>query len=115
MPGNSTSIFCSDIIQKYTNWSLELSTACLADFVSNYNIEKKKYKLQKKDNKAKPLKVGGLLHPLEIPKGKWESISMDFITGLPTTKRGHDAVWLIVDILTKLSRFCAHKLLLQIG
>ena len=56
-------------------------------------------------NKAERLKVGGLLHPLEIPDGKWESISMDFITGLPTTSRGHDAIWVIVDRLTKFSRF----------
>ena len=34
-------------------------------------------------NKGERLKVGGLLQPLEIPNGKWESISMDFIVGLP--------------------------------
>ena len=28
-------------------------------------------------NKAERLKAGGLLQPLEIPQGKWESISMD--------------------------------------
>ena len=63
-------------------------------------------------NKTKCLKVGGLLHPLEVPDGKWESISMDFITRLPTTNEsismdfitrlpttnhGHDAIWVIVD------------------
>ena len=56
-------------------------------------------------NKVERLKAGGLLHPLEIPDGKWESISMDFITGLPTTNRGHDAIWVIVDRLTELCRF----------
>ena len=48
-------------------------------------------------NKVERLKAGGLLHPLEIPDGKWESISMDFATGLPSTNRGHDAIWVIVD------------------
>ena len=41
-------------------------------------------------NKHERLKVGGLLHPLDIPKGKWESISMNFITSLPRTNRNHD-------------------------
>ena len=56
-------------------------------------------------NRHERLKVGGLLHPLDIPKGKWESISMDFITGLPRTNRGHDSVWVVVDMLTKLVNF----------
>ena len=30
---------------------------------------------------------------------------MDFVTHLPQTSRGHDAVWVIVDQLTKLTHF----------
>ena len=62
-------------------------------------------------NKAKCLKLGGLLHPLEILQGKWKNISMDFIVGLPTTAQGHDlVVWVVVDRLTKMSKFIPTKL-----
>ena len=42
---------------------------------------------------------------LKIPKGKWESIFMDFIAGLPQTNCGHGLVWVVVDRLTKLVKF----------
>ena len=61
-------------------------------------------------NKAEHLKAGGLLQPLEIPQDKWESIPMDFIVGLPnTSRRGHNAIWVIVDRLTKMCRFIPTK------
>ena len=56
-------------------------------------------------NKAERLRTTGLLQPLAIPMNKWESISMDFITSLPRTSRGHDAIWVVVDRLTKMARF----------
>ena len=32
---------------------------------------------------------------------------MDFVTGLPKTQRGHDAIWVIMDRLTKSANFIA--------
>ena len=43
----------------------------------------------------------GMLQPLEIPKWKWESISMDFIMGLPRTPARYDSILVVVDRLTK--------------
>jgi hypothetical protein len=46
-----------------------------------------------------------LLQPLEIPTWKWDDISMYFVVGLPRTHRGYDAIWVIVDKLTKVAHF----------
>nr|GEX24259.1 putative reverse transcriptase domain-containing protein [Tanacetum cinerariifolium] len=51
----------------------------------------------------------GLLQQPEIPKWKWDKITMDFITKLPRSKNGHDTIWVIVDRLTKSAYFLAIK------
>jgi hypothetical protein len=55
--------------------------------------------------KADYMKPGGLLQPLGIPEWKWDDISMDFIVGLPLMTRKFDSIWMIVDRLTKSTRF----------
>ena len=50
----------------------------------------------------KPL---GKLQPMFIPEWKWDSIAMDFVSGLPRTSAGIDAVWVIVVRLTKSAHF----------
>ncbi|GJV35268.1 putative reverse transcriptase domain-containing protein [Tanacetum coccineum] len=47
----------------------------------------------------------GLLQQPEIPEWKWERIAMDFIIKLLGTGSGHDAIWVIVDRLTKSAYF----------
>nr|GEW53702.1 DNA/RNA polymerases superfamily protein [Tanacetum cinerariifolium] len=49
--------------------------------------------------------ASGLLQPLDIPVWKWDEISMDFVIGLPRTQRRHDAIWVVVDRLTKSAHF----------
>ena len=46
----------------------------------------------------------GLLHPLPLPHRPWSHISLDFVTGLPTSK-GHTVVLTIVDRFSKLAHF----------
>ncbi|XP_027171567.1 uncharacterized protein LOC113771150 [Coffea eugenioides] len=55
--------------------------------------------------KAEHQKSSGLLQPLEIPEWKWKHITMDFLTGLPKSQKGFDAIWVIVDRLTKSAHF----------
>ena len=55
----------------------------------------------------KPLvgKTRGLLQPLQVPSDRWEEVSLDYITGLPRTKDGHDVILVIVDRLSKWAYF----------
>jgi hypothetical protein len=55
--------------------------------------------------KALHMKPAGLLQPLSVPDWKWDEICMDFITGLPTSQKGNDSIWVIVDRLTKSAHF----------
>lgn len=59
--------------------------------------------------KAEHQRPHGKLQPLEIPVWKWEKITMDLITKLPKTPRGNDAIWVIVDRLTKSAHFLPIK------
>jgi hypothetical protein len=55
-------------------------------------------------NKSEHALPAGLLQPLPILEQKWESISMDFITGLPKVQ-GKECIYVVVDRLTKFSHF----------
>jgi len=48
---------------------------------------------------------GGLTQDIDIPTWKWEEVNMDFVVGLPRTRRQHDSIWVIVDRFTKSAHF----------
>ena len=48
-----------------------------------------------------PAKPTGLLQPLDVPPFAWHTVTTDYITGLPCTAPGHNAIAVFVDKLTK--------------
>ena len=57
-------------------------------------------------NKPANTAPAGLLHPLEVPEAPWSDVSMDWITDLPRTARGHTSILVFVCKLTKMVHFC---------
>ena len=44
----------------------------------------------------------GLYTPLPVPSRPWESISMDFVGGLPMSRQNHDYLYVVVDRFRKM-------------
>jgi hypothetical protein len=47
--------------------------------------------------------------PLHTPCRPWESISMDYMLGLLSTKQGNDFVFVVVDLFFKMVILVAYK------
>ncbi|WMV40552.1 hypothetical protein MTR67_033937 [Solanum verrucosum] len=60
--------------------------------------------------KVEHLRPGGVTQNIFIPMWKWEVINLDFITGLPHTRRQHHSIWVIVDRVTMSAHFLVAKI-----
>ena len=59
--------------------------------------------------KAEHQRPAGLLQPLAIAEWKFDHIEMDFVTGFPKSKRGNDAIFVVIDKLSKVAHFLPIK------
>ena len=59
--------------------------------------------------KAEHRYPAGELQPIKLPEWKWDQITMDFVVGLPRTFEGYDAIWVVMDRLTKSAHFITIK------
>jgi hypothetical protein len=59
--------------------------------------------------RAEHRNLAGLLQPLPTLEWKWDVVTMDFITGLPRTRKHHDSIMVVVDKLTKAAHFIPLK------
>jgi hypothetical protein len=64
--------------------------------------------LEYQKDKATCHKLYGLLLPLELPYTPWTSITIDFITDLPSS-HDCDQLWVIIDRFMKMAHFIPLK------
>jgi hypothetical protein len=86
------------MLQKHFYWSK------LRQEVSKYIRSFTAYVIAKLTTKKQ-----GLYTPLPTPDRPWESISMDYMSGLPSTKMGNDCVFVVVDLFSKMEIMVACK------
>lgn len=59
--------------------------------------------------KAGHQRPAGIFHPLPIPEWKFDHIKMDFVTWFPKSKKGNDAIFVVIDKLSKVAHFLPVK------
>ena len=56
-------------------------------------------------DKSRRVDTARMPRPLPVPNTKWHSVSIDWVSGLPPTTRGHDAIMTVVDRFSKRGMF----------
>ena len=95
-PGSST--MYHDLKQSY--WWTRMKRE-IAQFVNECDVCRRV--------KAEHQRPAGLLQPLAILEWKFDHIEMDFVTGFPKSKRGNDAIFVLINKLTKVAHFLPIK------
>jgi hypothetical protein len=62
-----------------------------------------------KQTKSKVLPYG-LYTSLSVPMEPWVDISMDFILGLPRSKKSRDSIFMVIDRFSKTHFISCHKI-----
>ncbi|CAN6483044.1 unnamed protein product [Victoria cruziana] len=71
----------------------------IVDFVAHYLICQQV--------KAEHQRPGGLLIRWELSEWKWDEVTINFVMGLPRTRRKHNIIWVVMDRLSKSAHFLA--------
>ncbi|GJP42750.1 hypothetical protein CLOM_g2285 [Closterium sp. NIES-68] len=90
--GSNKTLTC---IAKHYNWPH------MADDIQKFVTSCSTCQRMKSSKQKKP----GLLWPLPIPEQPWQVVTLDFITGLPTTTSGYDGILVVIEELSKMGHF----------
>ncbi|GJP72648.1 hypothetical protein CLOP_g3415 [Closterium sp. NIES-67] len=96
LEGRKTTVYTDHCSLKYLKTQPSLSSDVQKFVTSCTTCQRMKSSKQKK---------AGLLQPLPVPEQPWQVVSLDFITGLPTTTSGHDAILVVIDKFSKMGHF----------
>nr|GEX61768.1 retrotransposon protein, putative, Ty3-gypsy subclass [Tanacetum cinerariifolium] len=96
-----------EIIRDLERMDIELCIHGTKGYWAGLNIEPNLILRIKEAQKVKieHQRANRLLQPLDIPVWKWDEISIDFVMGLPRTQKKNDAIWVVIDRLTKSAHF----------
>ncbi|GJP37734.1 hypothetical protein CLOM_g22155 [Closterium sp. NIES-68] len=108
LKGRKTTVYNDHCSLKYlkTQPSLSRRQVRWIDFLEthfHYNIVYKPSHKNKANALSWPAHCN--VNPLLVPEQPWQVVSLDFITGLPTTTSGHDAILVVINKFSKMGHF----------